>query len=105
MPTGDFWRVYRNQTEFRETNDTDFAHAIDGVARFRGNAFRDHHGAGAVFRVVPATVVTAEQLGISPEVQNLCYLTKGLVLVTGPTGCGKSTTLGGPYRPHQQDPE
>jgi len=85
----------RNQTEFRDTNDTDFAHAIDGVARFRGNAFRDHHGAGAVFRVVPATVVTAEQLGISPEVQNLCYLTKGLVLVTGPTGSGKSTTLGG----------
>jgi len=85
----------RNQAEFRETNDTDFAYAIDGLARFRANGFRDHHGAAAVFRVIPATVVTVDQLGLSQEVQNLCYLTKGLVLVTGPTGSGKSTTLGG----------
>jgi twitching motility protein PilT len=84
----------RNLDEFKEVNDTDFAHEIDGLARFRANAFRDHHGAGAVFRVIPATVATVEQLGITPEVQNLCYLTKGLVLVTGPTGSGKSTTLG-----------
>jgi len=85
----------RNQAEYRESNDTDFAYEIEGLARFRGNAFRDHHGAGGVFRVVPATVATVEKLGISAEVQNLCYLTKGLVLVTGPTGSGKSTTLGG----------
>jgi len=85
----------RNQAEYRETNDTDFAYAIDGLARFRANAFRDYHGAAAVFRVIPATVVTVEELGLSQEVQNLCYLTKGLVLVTGPTGSGKSTTLGG----------
>ncbi len=85
----------RNQAEFRETNDTDFAYAIAGLARFRANAFRDHHGTGAVFRVIPATVVSVDQLGLSPEVQNLCYLTKGLVLVTGPTGSGKSTTLSG----------
>ena len=85
----------RNYTEFRDTNDTDFAYEIDGVARFRANAFRDHHGAGGVFRVIPAKVATVEDLGITPEVQNLCYLTKGLVLVTGPTGSGKSTTLGG----------
>ena len=85
----------RNFTEFRDTNDTDFAYEIDGVARFRANAFRDHHGAGGVFRVIPAKVATVEDLGITPEVQNLCYLTKGLVLVTGPTGSGKSTTLGG----------
>jgi twitching motility protein PilT len=84
----------RNLAEFKKSNDTDFAHEIDELARFRANAFRDHHGAGAVFRVIPATVATVEQLGITPEVQNLCYLTKGLVLVTGPTGSGKSTTLG-----------
>jgi twitching motility protein PilT len=84
----------RNVTEFKEANDTDFAHEIENLARFRANAFREHHGAGAVFRVIPAAVATVEQLGITPEVQNLCYLTKGLVLVTGPTGSGKSTTLG-----------
>jgi twitching motility protein PilT len=84
----------RNFEEFGETNDTDFAHEIEGVARFRANAFRDHKGTGAVFRVIPATVATVEEMGITPEVQNLCYLTKGLVLVTGPTGSGKSTTLG-----------
>jgi twitching motility protein PilT len=85
----------RNRAEYREINDTDFAHEIAGLARFRANAFRDHHGAGGVFRVIPAKVATVEDLGITPEVQNLCYLTKGLVLVTGPTGSGKSTTLGG----------
>lgn len=84
----------RNRSEYRESNDTDFAHEIQGLARFRANAFREHHGAGGVFRVIPAKVATVEALGITPEVQNLCYLTKGLVLVTGPTGSGKSTTLG-----------
>jgi twitching motility protein PilT len=54
---------------------------------------RERKGAAAVFRVIPATVVSVEQMGVSQEVQNLCYLTKGLVLVTGPTGSGKSTTL------------
>ena len=83
----------RNKKEFRETHDTDYAYEIEGVARFRANASRERKGAAAVFRVIPATVVTAEQLGLSQEIQNLCYLTKGLVLVTGPTGSGKSTTL------------
>ena len=83
----------RNRREYTELNDTDFAYEIAGVARFRCNALRDRRGAGAVARVIPATVVTAEQLGLSTEVQQLCYLTKGLVLVTGPTGSGKSTTL------------
>jgi twitching motility protein PilT len=83
----------RNRKEFAEVNDTDFAHEIPGVARYRANALRDRKGAAAVFRVIPATVVTVEQLSVSQEVQNLCYLTKGLVLVTGPTGSGKSTTL------------
>ena len=85
----------RNYVEFRDTNDSDFAYEIEDVARFRANAFRDHHGAGGVFRVIPAKVATVEALGITPEVQKLCFLTKGLVLVTGPTGSGKSTTLGG----------
>lgn len=83
----------RNYVEFMESSDTDFAHDIEAVARFRANAFRDHKGTGAVFRVIPATVANADDMGITPEVQNLCFLTKGLVLVTGPTGSGKSTTL------------
>ena len=83
----------QNRAEFKELNDTDFAHEIIGVARFRGNALRDRKGTGAVFRAIPAAVVTVEQMGLSQEVQRLCHLTKGLVLVTGPTGSGKSTTL------------
>jgi twitching motility protein PilT len=83
----------QNRAEFKEINDTDFAHEIVGVARFRGNALRDRKGTGAVFRAIPAAVVTVEQMGLSQEVQRLCHLTKGLVLVTGPTGSGKSTTL------------
>jgi len=83
----------RNRREYTELNDTDFAYEITGLARFRCNALRDRKGAGAVARVIPADVITAEQLGLSTEVQQLCLLTKGLVLVTGPTGSGKSTTL------------
>ena len=83
----------RNRSEYSETNDTDFAYEIAGLARFRANAFRERKGAGAVLRVIPAKVVSAEDLGITSEVQALCQLTKGLVLVTGPTGSGKSTTL------------
>ena len=83
----------QNRVEFKELNDTDFAHEIPGLARFRGNALRERRGTGAVFRAVPASVVTVEEMGISQEVQRLCHLTKGLVLVTGPTGSGKSTTL------------
>ena len=83
----------RNQREFAESNDTDFAHEIVGTARFRANVLRDRNGIAAVFRLVPSTIVSVEQMGISAEVQKLCHLTKGLVLVTGPTGSGKSTTL------------
>src|SRR5438132_850669 len=83
----------RNRGEWKETGDSDFAYEIRGLARFRVNAARDRKGPMAVFRVIPAQVVTVEQLSLSKEVQNLCYLTKGLVLVTGPTGSGKSTTL------------
>jgi twitching motility protein PilT len=83
----------QNRREFRERHDTDFAYELAGTARFRGNVFLDRRGPGAVFRVIPSNILTAEQLGLSPHVLNLCALTKGLVLVTGPTGSGKSTTL------------
>jgi twitching motility protein PilT len=83
----------RNRNEFNESSDTDYAHEIPGIARFRANALRDRNGPAAVFRVIPAKVVSVEEMGITPEVQALCMLTKGLVLVTGPTGSGKSTTL------------
>jgi twitching motility protein PilT len=82
-----------NQTQFEETHDTDFAHEIEGLARFRVNFFMDRFGMGAVFRQIPMEIVTAEKLGLSKDVLNLCFLSKGLVLVTGPTGSGKSTTL------------
>jgi twitching motility protein PilT len=83
----------RNRGEWKETGDSDFAYEISGLARFRVNAARDRKGPVAVFRVIPAKVVTVEEMGLSDEVQKLCYLKKGLVLVTGPTGSGKSTTL------------
>jgi twitching motility protein PilT len=82
-----------NRKEFTERHDTDFAYEIAGLARFRSNVFADRRGPGAVFRIIPATILTAEQLGLSPFILQLCALNKGLVLVTGPTGSGKSTTL------------
>ena len=82
-----------NRKEFTEHRDTDFAYEINGLGRFRANAFFDRKGPGAVFRVIPAKILTAEQLGLSPAILQLCTLNKGLVLVTGPTGSGKSTTL------------
>lgn len=83
----------RNRQEIEETNDTDFAYEIAGVARFRGNVFQDRKGLGAVFRVIPSKIPTASELGVPKPVLDLCALSKGLVLVTGPTGSGKSTTL------------
>ena len=83
----------RNIKEFDETWDSDYAYEIEGVARFRANAAKERKGAAGVFRVIPATVVSVEQMNVTQEVRNLCMLTKGLVLVTGPTGSGKSTTL------------
>ena len=83
----------KNRQEFAERHDTDFAYEIAGLARFRSNIFEDRRGPGAVFRVIPAKILTSEQLGLSPHIMQLCHLSKGLVLVTGPTGSGKSTTL------------
>jgi twitching motility protein PilT len=83
----------RNKLEFKQRHDTDFAYEIAGLARFRCNFFMDRKGMGGVFRVIPSTIITAEEMGLSPEILRLCQLPKGLVLVTGPTGSGKSTTL------------
>ena len=83
----------RVREEWQETGDGDFGHEIPGLARFRVNVARDRKGPLSVFRVIPVDIITVDDLGISPAVRQLCYLTKGLVLVTGPTGSGKSTTL------------
>jgi twitching motility protein PilT len=83
----------KNKHEFAEKHDTDFAYEVPGLARFRANIFMDRKGKGAVFRVIPSKILTAEQLGLSQAILTLCKLHKGLVLVTGPTGSGKSTTL------------
>ncbi len=78
---------------FQETNDADCAYPLEGLGRFRTNLFRDLTGPGAVFRIIPTEILSAEKLGLSKAILDLCHLTKGLVLVTGPTGSGKSTTL------------
>jgi twitching motility protein PilT len=83
----------RNREEFKKRNDTDFGYAIPEVSRFRANLFRDRRGPGAVFRAIPFKILTPEELGLPASVLSLCERTKGLVLVTGPTGSGKSTTL------------
>ncbi len=83
----------RNRKEFEAANDTDFALALPGVARFRVNLFRDLGGIGAVFRLIPTTILSLEQLGMPAVIAGFCKVPKGLVLVTGPTGSGKSTTL------------
>jgi twitching motility protein PilT len=73
--------------------DLDFAYGLEGVARFRVNYFRQEHGAGAVFRIIPEEIVPLEDLNLPEAVGRFVNLSKGLVLVTGPTGSGKSTTL------------
>ena len=83
----------KNREEFEQRHDSDFAYEIADLARFRANIFMDRKGMGAVFRVIPSRILTAADLGLSPHVLKLCELHKGLVLVTGPTGSGKSTTL------------
>ncbi len=83
----------KNREEFNRRHDTDFAYEFGDAARFRCNVFMDRKGMGGVFRIIPSKILTAEMLGLSKEILKLCFLSKGLVLVTGPTGSGKSTTL------------
>ncbi|MGH9361098.1 MAG: type IV pilus twitching motility protein PilT [Thermoanaerobaculia bacterium] len=79
--------------EYERTGDLDFAYGLEGVARFRANYLLQENGAAAVFRMIPETIVPFERLGLPRAIEGLAHLRQGLVLVTGPTGSGKSTTL------------
>jgi twitching motility protein PilT len=79
--------------DYVRTGDVDFSYEIPGVARYRVNLFRQQRGAGAVFRVIPTKIMTLDQLGLPEAVRKVATMRSGLVLVTGPTGSGKSTTL------------
>lgn len=79
--------------QFEETRDLDFAYSLPGLARFRGNILDTHRGIAGVFRLIPSEIMTAEQLNLPEGVLKMTRFNKGLVLVTGPTGSGKSTTL------------
>jgi twitching motility protein PilT len=83
----------RNWKLFEERGDLDFAYEMDAASRFRCNYLKQANGYGAVFRLIPTKIATLEQLGIPPVVKEFGILRGGLVLVTGPTGSGKSTTL------------
>jgi twitching motility protein PilT len=83
----------RAEQHFNESSDADFAYNIEGLARFRANYFEDRFGMCAVFRQIPIDIIPPDKLGLPKSVLDLCWLSKGLVVVTGPTGSGKSTTL------------
>jgi twitching motility protein PilT len=83
----------RAKEELQRSLDTDFAYALPGLGRFRVNVFRNNQGTGAVLRHIPDEIRTFEELKLPPTLSQFCMLNKGLVLVTGPTGSGKSTTL------------
>src|SRR2546430_9340346 len=78
---------------FEETSDIDFGYEVPGMARYRANFFQQKYGISAVFRLIPSNVLTVEDLGLPTVLKKVPMLKKGLVLVTGPTGSGKSTTL------------
>lgn len=82
----------RNKEEWERIKDTDFAHETE-ASRYRVNVFSDRMGIGAVLRTIPTKIMSAEDMNLSKAILDLCFLHKGLVLVTGPTGSGKSTTL------------
>ncbi len=87
IATDEQWESYE------ACGDLDFAYGLEGVARFRANFLRQETGAGAVFRIIPEKILTCEQLKMPAAIANLADLQQGLVLITGPTGSGKSTTL------------
>jgi len=80
-------------TEFDVRREVDFSYEIPQVSRFRTNVYMEQRGMGAAFRIVPSNIISAEEIGVSDAVKGLTRLRNGLVLVTGPAGCGKSTTL------------
>jgi len=79
--------------QFVADGDADYSYEVPGQARYRVNVFRQQRGSGAVFRVIPTKIMTIEQLGLPEQVRRLAQIRSGLILVTGPTGSGKSTTL------------
>ncbi len=81
--------------DYEKSGDLDFAYGMEGVARFRANFLRQENGAGAVFRIIPEDIVPLDKLNLPKAIEGLAHLQQGLVLVTGPTGSGKSTTLAG----------
>ncbi len=83
----------KQRKDYEEFLETDFSFEVPGVARFRVNAFNQNRGAGAVFRTIPSKVLTMEDLGMGEVFRKITDVPRGLVLVTGPTGSGKSTTL------------
>ncbi|WP_120994860.1 type IV pilus twitching motility protein PilT [Stutzerimonas urumqiensis] len=83
----------KQRKDYEEFLETDFSFEVPGVARFRVNAFNQNRGAGAVFRTIPSKVLTMEDLGMGEVFKKVSDVPRGLVLVTGPTGSGKSTTL------------
>jgi twitching motility protein PilT len=83
----------KQRKDYEEFFETDFSFEIPGVARFRVNAFNQNRGAGAVFRTIPSKVLSMEDLGMGDVFRDICKKPRGLCLVTGPTGSGKSTTL------------
>ena len=83
----------RKIQQFEQTGDVDFAYELPGIGRFRANYFRQANGVSAVFRQIPTRIMTIDQLGLPAVTRRFAMLEKGLVLVTGPTGSGKSTTL------------
>lgn len=83
----------RQRGIFDRNGEVDVAHEVEGIGRFRVNAFRFHRGVGAVFRLIKTHIPTIEELGLPAEIERFTHLRRGLVLVTGPTGSGKSSTL------------
>ncbi len=83
----------RQRRDYEEFLETDFSFEVPGIARFRVNAFTQNRGAGAVFRTIPSKVLTMDDLGMGQVFKDICEYPRGIVLVTGPTGSGKSTTL------------
>ena len=83
----------RLKKKYLDTGDIDFAYSLEGVGRFRTNFFKQRNGYGAVFRIIPTEIMPLSQLGVPTVIEEFCHMRSGLILVTGPTGSGKTTTL------------